>query len=187
MNGFVLSSTCVLTLLLMVGLLFFIRASVKDRTQKIQFIADQSERSVLNRMETYLTQRAYRLIALDREQDQVTYEGMVRPSVGLAIFLMMLCATGLVCAGLVLAILFPQIGLWFMGLVVLTPLTGWFYWQQAQRLEQVCFKVESWPAEDTKGTSLNPEGQTLLTVTAHRDELTALKATLPFRQADPLA
>ncbi|MEQ8754914.1 MAG: cofactor assembly of complex C subunit B, partial [Coleofasciculus sp. G1-WW12-02] len=39
----ILSSTFLLTLLLAVGLFFFIRASVKDRTQKVQLIAQEPE------------------------------------------------------------------------------------------------------------------------------------------------
>ena len=182
MTEFVLPSTFVLTLLMMVGLFFFIRASVKDRTQQVQLVAAQSEDAVLNRMEVYLNQRAYRLIRLDREQELLTFEGMVRPSIGLAIFLMALVASGLLCLGLLLALLFPMIGLPFTGLIVLTPLAGWFYWRKAQRLEQVKLKVEALP-EDNGGAMLE-KPQTLLTVTAHRDELTALKAALPFNPAD---
>lgn len=176
-RSFVLPSTVLLTLLLMVGLFFFIRASVKDRTQTTQWLAAQPEDAVLNQLETYLTRRAYRLIHLDRDQDQATFEGMVRPSGFLAIFLVTLVALGLLCLGLVFAILFPQIGLGFMVLLLLSPLAGWFYWQRAQRPEQVVLKVEPIPASDQRAA---PQNQTLLTVTAHRDELMAMETALKF-------
>ena len=167
----------------MVGLFFFIRASVKDRTQQGQWLAPQPEEAVLTQMEIYLTQRSYHLVQLDRDQDQATFEGMVRPSVGLAIFLVTLVALGLLCLGLVLAILFPDVGYGFTGLLVLSPLAGWFYWQRAQRPEQVVLKVEPLPPS-SPADSAPPAAQTRLTVTAHRDELIALQSALQFPRSD---
>ena len=181
LRSVILPSTVVLTLLLMVGLFFFIRASVKDRTQEAQWLANQPEDVVLSQVETYLTQRAYRFIRLDRDQDQAIFEGIVRPSMALAIFLSTLVALGLLCLGLVLAILLPQVGLGFTGLLGLSPLAGWFYWQRAQRPEQVALKLGPIPVS----TSMMPsesETQTLLTVTAHRDELRAMQSALKFPQ-----
>ncbi|MEQ9548290.1 MAG: cofactor assembly of complex C subunit B [Coleofasciculus sp. G3-WIS-01] len=71
----ILSSTFLLTLLLAVGLFFFIRASVKDRTQKVQLIAQEPEASLLERLLNYFDQRAYQVAAVDPATGQVTFQG----------------------------------------------------------------------------------------------------------------
>lgn len=173
MRSFVLPSTFLLTLLLMVGLFFFIRASVKDRTEESQWLSSQPEEAILKQVETYLSSRAYRLIALDQDQDVITFEGVVRPSIALAVFLTALMLTATLCLSLVLSILFPQVGLAFIALTVISPLAGWFYWQRAQRPERVKLKVEGVPPSQS-----GEAAQTRLTVIAHRDEITAMRPTL---------
>lgn len=156
----------------MVGLFFFIRASVKDRTEQLQWLSSQPEEAVLKKVEDHLTNRSYRLSALDKELDQVTFEGTVRPSVVLACFLTALMLTATLCLSLVFSILFPSVGFGFTVITVISPVAGWFYWQKAQRPEQVRLKVES------VASSGETDPQTLLTVIAHRDEITAMRPTL---------
>ncbi|MEO0377175.1 MAG: cofactor assembly of complex C subunit B [Cyanobacteria bacterium P01_A01_bin.17] len=175
MRSLALPSIFFITLLLLIGLFFFIRASVKDRTEQVTLMAPGAEDVILDQVESYLKQRAYQLVRLNREQAQLTFEGIVRPSIGLAIFLMTLAAVSLLCLSLVLAIQWPAIGIWFTVLVALSPLTVLFYWKKAERAEQVLLKVES-GAEPSAS-----ESKTLVTVTAHRDELTALKSALKYR------
>ena len=172
MNNTILSSTFFLTLLLLVGLFFFIRASVKDRTQVVQLIANLQEASVLSQLEAYFQQRAYQVANVDSAEHQVTFSGFVRPSWFLAIFLSLLAGSGLLCLALVFSFLFPAIGSVFLLLTLLAPLAGLFYWKKAGRLEQVMLTLKSLP-----NSSDNP--QTLVTVTAHRDELIQLKQTFP--------
>lgn len=57
----VITSTLLLTLLLMVGLFFFIRASIKDRTEQVELLAKEPEESIFERLQTYFEQRAYRI------------------------------------------------------------------------------------------------------------------------------
>ncbi len=174
MNTPILSSTFLLTLLLMVGLFFFIRASVKDRTQQVKLIAEEPEESLLGQLQEYFDQRAYRVAAVDPAQNQVTFEGFVRPSWFLAIFLTLLAASGLLCFALVLSLLYPSLSNLFLTLILLAPAAGVFYWKKAGRLEQVGLKVEALP-DRGKG------GQSLITVTAHRDELLQLQQALPLK------
>ena len=54
-----------LTLLLMVGLFFFIRASIKDRTEQMEFIATEAEESVFERLQTYFEKRSYQIKNID--------------------------------------------------------------------------------------------------------------------------
>jgi Flp pilus assembly protein TadB len=173
-NTVILSSTFLLTLLLAVGLFFFIRASVKDRTQQVKLIAQEPEESLLIRLQQYFDQRAYQVAAVDAATRQVTFQGFVRPSWLLAIFLTTLAAVGILCLSLVLSFLYPKLTSVFLALVLLAPAAGVFYWKKAGRSEQVSLQVEAIPTPDT-GT------QSLLTVTAHRDELRELQQALNLK------
>jgi hypothetical protein len=148
-----------------IGLFFFIRASVKDRTQQIKLIAPDSLAKLLDRLEAYFKERGYQTIAVDPEQNRVTFQGFVRPSWFLTIFLSILATFGFFCLSLILAFLYPAIAPWFWLLPVLSPLAGLFYWRKAGRWEKVLLEIES-------------ESQKLLTVTAHRDELIQLQEKL---------
>lgn len=167
-----ISSTFLLTILLSVGLFFFIKASVKDRTEAVQLISIQPEESLLVQVQQYFTDRSYRVASVDADQNQVTFEGFVRPSWFLAIFLSLLGAIGILCMVLVLSMLFPQVGLLFLALELLSPLAGIFYWQNAGRAEKVSLKFERVGGEETQTS------HSLITVTAHRDELAILQKTL---------
>ena len=174
MSTSVIPSTFFLTLLMTIGLVFFIRASVKDRTQVLRLTSDQSEASLLTQLRHYFDQRAYRVTSLDAAQNEVTFEGRVRPSVFMAGFLVLLAATGALCLALMLSYLAPdQSRLWLI-LLLLSPLAGVFYWRGAGRSEQVSLKIESVPDVAT---------QSLITVTAHRDELAELQRILGLKTA----
>lgn len=173
----VIPSTFVLTLLLAVGLFFFVRASVKDRTEQEQLIAEQDPEPLLTQIQQYFGSRAYRVAALNQAENQITFEGLVRPSWFLAIFLTLLTAVGLLCLGLVLSMTVANQGELFWGLVLLSPLAGLFYWQRAKRPEKVSLKLEA---------VLNPgqERHSLITVTAHRDELATFKQALRLKPCE---
>ena len=173
----ILSSTFLLTLLLAVGLFFFIRASVKDRTQQMTLIAEQPEESLFTQLQQYFARRSYQIAAVDAAHNQVTFQGFVRPSWFLAIFLTLLAGCGILCLVLVLSQLFPQIGGIFLVLLLLAPASGLFYWQKAGRLEQVSLRVETYSGVGT-GT------KSLITVTAHRDELAGLQKALQLKLSE---
>ena len=97
----VLSSTVFLTVLMLIGLVFFIRASVKDRTQTLSFTSEQPEATLASQLQRYFTQRAYQVTTVDSEENKITFEGVVRPSVFLAIFLVMLAVVGTLCLSLI--------------------------------------------------------------------------------------
>jgi hypothetical protein len=177
MGNSILWSTLLLTVLLLIGLGFFIRASVKDRTQAVTLIAEESEESVLRQLQQYFSQRAYRIAAVDEARHQITFEGIIRPSVFLAIFLTILAAIGLLCLTLVLWMLYPQVSGGWLGLVLLSPIAGAFYWRGAERCEEVLLQVES-AGDSTEHI------HRVITITAHRDELEALQRKLPWKAAD---
>jgi hypothetical protein len=162
-------STFLLTILMMIGLFFFIRASVKDRTEQVIWVASQAETELLPQLQQYFTERAYKLTDIASEK-KLSWEGFVRPSRFLGVFLSFLAAIGLLCLALVLSLLIPTFKAGFLFLVLLAPAAGIFYWKKAGRIEKVQLEIEA----------IAP-GQTQLTITAHRDELIQLYETGKFR------
>ncbi|MBD0337307.1 MAG: cofactor assembly of complex C subunit B, partial [Cyanobacteria bacterium Co-bin13] len=61
MTNTVLSSTFFLTLLLMVGLFFFIRAATKDRTETLQATVAKPPETLQSDLQTYFESRSYRV------------------------------------------------------------------------------------------------------------------------------
>jgi hypothetical protein len=154
----------------MIGLVFFIRASVKDRTQEVRLLSEQSEDSLLSHLRQYFGQRSYQVAAIDATRNQVTFEGIVRPSVFLAVFLSLLASVGVLCFVLVLSIVLPTWSNLWWGLLIVSPLAGVFYWKGAERVEQVSLKVES-----------SPNQQSVIVIRAHRDELAELQRSLALK------
>ncbi|MDJ0650829.1 MAG: cofactor assembly of complex C subunit B [Xenococcaceae cyanobacterium MO_188.B19] len=173
MDSPIVTSTFFLTLLMMVGLVFFIRASVKDRTEEIELSTSESEDSILPKLQKYFDDRAYRVIEVDALTNEVTFEGFVQPSLFMGIFLSFLSALGLFCLVLVLFMLFPQTSKIFWLVILLAPLAGVFYWQKAGRLEKVLLSIN-------QNNSESPT-QNIIRVTGHRDELIQLRQNLSFK------
>ena len=165
-------SIFVLTVLMAIGLPFFIRASVKDRTQQIQLPTSEAEEVFLPKLQNYFESRAYRVVDLNKEKNQVTFEGFVQPSLFLAIFLSIIAILGLLCLVLVLCFFYPTYSNLFWFLLLLSPVAGIFYWQKAGRLEKVLLTVEP-------NMSLS-EQKNIIKLTGHRDELKQLQETISF-------
>ena len=169
MNNPVLTSTFILTILLAIGLFFFIRASTKPRIEQMVLETSESEVALLPRLQAYFTERAYKIAAVDRDTDIVTFEGVVRPSVFLTVLLTGLAAVGGLCLALVLSMVLPDIGNLFLVLILVAPLAGWFYWEGSSRTEQVRLKVE---VQDGEPPS------TSIRISGHRDELAVFQSVL---------
>ncbi|MEA5605836.1 cofactor assembly of complex C subunit B [Nostoc sp. UHCC 0252] len=176
MDTAILPSTFLLTLLLSIGLFFFIRASTKDRIQTVQLVSEQDEAVLMSQLKEYFRSRSYRVAEVDREQNKVTFEGFVSPSWFLAIFLTLLAATGIVCLSLVVYLLFPNLSVPVLALVLLSPLSGLFYWKKSGRLEKVSLKVETTQSKQTSSSKI--------TVVGHRDELGELQKTLQIKAGE---
>ncbi|MEH2326564.1 MAG: cofactor assembly of complex C subunit B [Nostoc sp.] len=176
MDTAILPSTFLLTLLLSVGLFFFIRASTKDRIETAQLVSEQDEAALMSQLKEYFRSRSYRVVEVDREQNKVIFEGNVRPSWFLAIFLTLLAASGIVCLSLVVYLLFPNLSTFVLPMVLLSPLSGLFYWKKSGRLEKVSLKVETTQSEQTSSSKI--------TVVAHRDELYELQRTLQLKAGE---
>ncbi|MCC5899642.1 MAG: cofactor assembly of complex C subunit B [Phormidium sp. BM_Day4_Bin.17] len=181
MDTLSLNSIAIPTLLMAVGLFFFIRASVKDRTEVLSLASDRPPEWLSRQLKDYLCERRYRVAGFDPQENRVTFEGEVRASWFLAIFLSFLAAIGFLCVALVLATLIPNLSEGIIALVFLSPLAGVFYWQRANRLEQVLVTVEE---EQKTSPMRNAEGS-LATIVGHRDELAALQRAMPDLQPKP--
>ena len=168
MNTTVLTSTFVLTILLAIGLFFFIRASTKARIEQMTLETHESEAVLIPKLQAYFTDRAYKIAAVEPETEIITFEGLVSPSIFLALLLTSLAAIGAMCLALVLSMQFPEIGNIFLILLVAAPIAGWFYWQGSARIEQVRLKVES----------AGGAAATTIRVSGHRDELAIFQSTL---------
>ena len=158
---------------MMIGLFFFIRASVKDRTKQIQLVPSENEDVLLKKLQEYFESRAYRLTKVEPEAKQITFKGFVQPSVFLAILLSLLAVVGFFCLALVLFLLFPDANNLLWLLVILSPLAGVFYWRKAGRWEEILLKVVS-----------RQGSQNLVSVTAHRDELIQLQENLSVQTVE---
>jgi hypothetical protein len=172
MDTAILPSTLLLTLLMSVGLFFFIRASTKDRTETAQLVSQLNEASFMPKLKEYFRSRSYRVAAVGPQQNKVTMTGFVKPSWFLAIFLTVLAAVGFLCLSLVLSLLFSSQSMLLYGIVLLSPLSGIFYWNKAGRVENVSLTVES----------TNSEQNTKITVIAHRDEIISLEEALQLKR-----
>lgn len=158
---------------MMIGLFFFIRASVKDRTKQIQLVPSETEDVLLKRLQEYFESRAYQITNVDPENKQITFKGFVQPSVFLAVLLSMLAVVGFSCLALVLFLLFPDANSLVWLVVMLAPLAGVFYWRKAGRWEEILLKVIS-----------RADSPNLVSITAHRDELIQLEANLSVTTLD---
>jgi Cofactor assembly of complex C subunit B len=165
----VLVSSSSLTFLLAIGLMFFIKASVKARIEKLSFALTEPEETFLAKLDRHLTERSYKLVDIS-DTTGVTYEGLVAPSWFMAIFLTSLAASGFLCLGLVLNYIFASN--WFLGLAGLAPLAGVFYWKKSERIEQIIFAT----TEHTDGK--------MFSLTGHRDELQILTRSLKIQSAE---
>ena len=61
MDNVILPSTLVLTLLLSVGLFFFIRAATKDRTTVAKLLSDEEEGVLMPKEKEYFRSRSYQV------------------------------------------------------------------------------------------------------------------------------
>lgn len=161
---------------MMIGLFFFIRASVKDRTKQIQLIPAESEDILIKKLQEYFESRAYQLTSIDAKNKQVTFKGFVQPSIFLAILLSFLATVGLSCLVLILFLLLPSFNSIFWLLILIAPLAGVFYWQKAGRWENIILQVTS--------KTNSPNLPNLVTITAHRDELIQLQSNLSVQTVD---
>jgi hypothetical protein len=162
------TSTLLLTLLLAIGLVFFLRAASKDRTTVVDVQSPRPALEVLDGVSTWLERRGWSQKSGDAERQVLRFEATVEASTPLALLLSTLGAIGAGCLGLVLRELSPMLGWWPLGLALLGPLAGLVYQRRARRPE--CLEIRLMRGDADGGSTLR--------LRAHRDELIALELAL---------
>jgi hypothetical protein len=163
-----LASTLLLTLLLAVGLVFFLRAASKDRTTVVEVHSPRPALEVLEGLSSWLTSRGWRTEAGDPDRNLLRFRGEVGASAPLALLLSLLGAVGAACLGLVIRQLLPQLDWWPLVLALLGPAAGLIYQRRAKRAES--FELRLIEADASQGSTLR--------LRAHRDELIAIETEL---------
>ena len=168
-----LNSTLLLTILLAIGLLFFLKASSKDRTTVVEITSSQKPIDVLNTMYEWLQLRGWKQIGGDFDKRILIFKGQVISSKLLAIFLSLLGGCGSCALGLVIIQIFPTLGWWpiLLGLIG-GPFSGMIYFKKSAREEK--FELRLIDNDDNKE-------MTLMRLRAHRDELISLENELSDR------
>ena len=163
-------STLFLTILLFFGLISFLRGSIRDRTIDALFdVGKFTDDRLLMQIRDHFRQRAYKVVELDPERDIAILVGQVKPNLFLAIFLTVIAATGLICLGLVLGVLIPDLENLWLWLTVVSPIAGIFYWRGSAREYKVSLQ-------------LLPEAR--LKVRAPKDEITELQRSLNLEKIE---
>ena len=167
-----LNSTLLLTILLAIGLFFFLRASSKDRTTVVEISSSQKPVKVLNDLYEWLNLRGWKQTGGDFDKRILIFKGQVVSSKFLAIFLGILGGFGSCALGLVIIQIYPALGWWpiLLGLIG-GPLSGMVYFKKSAREEK--FELRFINKDD--------DVMTFLRLRAHRDELISLENELGDR------
>ena len=164
-----LNSTLLLTILLAIGLFFFLRASSKDRTTVVEISSEKEPIQVLNALCEWLALRGWKQIGGDFEQKILIFNGQVISSNFLAIYLGILGFFGSCSLGLVIIQIYPVLSWWpiLLGLIG-GPLSGIVYFKKSAREET--FELRLIDKDLNKTTNMR--------LRAHRDELISLENEL---------
>jgi Cofactor assembly of complex C subunit B len=160
------------------GSISFVKGSTKPRITQASFTIPVGPSAVAKTVTKYLSGRGF--IAdpdADPRPGVVTFSGNVKASSSVSVLLVLVGASGLWAASLILNVLLPE--------ALQNPNWGWisllsvlvvpWYRGQAERIEQVLVLVE----ED------EPGAQSTLFLKGHRDEIIALENALGWVRNDP--
>ena len=163
------SSTLFLTILLAIGLVFFLRAASKDRTTIVDVQSPFPPLEVLNGISFWLEERGWKKNGGNVEEKLLLFNGNVASSTFLTIFLSFLGGLGSACLGLVLIQLYPLLSWWPLLLAAIgAPLAGLVYRIKSKREESLELKLLSSELSNIS----------ILRIKAHRDELIAIQLEL---------
>ena len=166
---FAFSSTLFLTILLAIGLGFFLRAASKDRTTIVDVQSPLPPLEVLKGISFWLEERGWKKNGGNVEEKLLIFNGNVASSTFLVIFLSCLGGLGSACLGLVLIQIYPSLSWWPLLLAAIgAPLAGIIYRVKSKREESLEVKLLSSDLSDIS----------ILRIKAHRDELIAIQLEL---------
>eukprot|EP00210_Caulerpa_lentillifera_P001506 g1444.t1 len=142
------------------GLWSLIKRSTKSKIKRRSYLVagpakegamDLSERA--KQISRYFLNYNYRVKSTS---DVIVFVGDFQSSLGQALQLVLYTFFGLGSIALVLSIQVPELGNYWYGLTLISPLAGWYYWTNAEREEEV--KVKLATAEDDSETEIIIEG-----------------------------
>ena len=163
------SSTLFLTILLAIGLVFFLRAASKDRTTIVDVQSPLPPLEVLKGISFWLEERGWRKNGGNVEEKLLIFTGIVSSSIFLVVFLSFLGGLGSACLGLVLIQLYPSLGWWPLLLAAIgAPLAGIIYRIKSEREESLEVKLLTADISEIS----------IIRIKAHRDELIAIQLEL---------
>ena len=163
------SSTLFLTILLAIGLGFFLRAASKDRTTVVDVYSPLPPLEVLKGVSSWLEERGWKKNGGNVQEKLLIFNGNVASSTFLAIFLSCLGGLGSACLGLVLIQIYPALSWWPLLLAAIgAPLAGIIYRMKSKREESLEVKLLS--SDLSKISTIR--------IKAHRDELIAIQQEL---------
>ena len=162
-------SVLLLTLLLAIGLVFFLRGASKDRTTVVDVHSSLPPLEVLNGVSAWLEERGWKRVGGDADRQVLRFQGSVASSASLAVLLSLFGGLGAACLGLVIRQLYPLLGWWPLLLAILGgPAAGVIYRQRATRIEFLELRL----------LTSSEVGSSTLRIRAHRDELIAMELDL---------
>ena len=163
------SSVLLLTVLLAIGLVFFLRAASKDRTTVVDISSPLPPLEVLKGVTIWLESRGWHSNGGDAERQLLRFQGNVASSGALAVLLSIFGGLGAACLALVLRQLYPSLEWWPLLLVFFGgPIAGLIYSRRAARIEELEVRLMS--TAETQPSRLR--------IRAHRDELIAMELEL---------
>ncbi len=167
--GIGFNSELFLTLLLAIGLVFFLRAASKDRTTVVDVHSSLPPLQVLNGVSDWLEGRGWKNDGGDADRQVLRFQGRVAFSRTLVVLLSIFGGIGSACLGLVISELYPLLGWWPLLLALAGgPTAGFIYQRKAARIESLELRLMNFA--ETEGS--------ILRIRAHRDELIAMELEL---------
>ena len=161
-------STLFLTILLAIGLVFFLRAASKDRTTMVEIKSPKPALEVLEGISKWLEQRGWRTDGGDAGKNILRFRGNVSSSPILAVLLSILGTAGAFSLGLVIKQLIPELHWWPLVFGLVGPSAGIIYKRRAERIEE----LELCLLDNDQNSG------SIISLKAHRDELIAIEVEL---------
>lgn len=152
--------TLALYVLTLPGLYSLVTRSVKaSPTQRIYDVPGPANPTAKSTRQTAAEIMAY-FKAMNYEvgaaEETITFQGVMGQSKSQAAFLTFCTFMGLGSVALVLSILLPDVGAKAYLLTLLSPYAGIYYWNNAQRVDEVVIKMET--SDDEQITSIVAQG-----------------------------
>lgn len=162
------------------GLWSTVKRSTKSKVVQRTFLVDGPAKpgaepldKFARQVTTYFKSNNYKISSAG---EVITFEGAIAASKGTAAYITFCVFVGLLSLGLVLSIAKPEFGNAWYGLTLFSPLTGYYYFSKAERVEEVQVKMVT--ADDELTTEIRLQGSA--------DEIERFQKTLNLMEKDKI-